>query len=448
MSLKFEDDQGVWRTIGGRKVFIREGQSLSSAMKQSGKFKKSEKQKYYEGQYEKALNDIKGLDRRDAVEIVNKELDNGNITQTEARRLQNEIDKSEKSIIHQTPEEAKAKLDKARNEQQKAQDEWDNHLKNIQKEKTLSDLNKERDAKFKEIVGANTKRQDIYKDAGSDEAYKNLYGKEPEKNAKNQLSDSDYKKYEELTNQYHSGRKDLAKIDKQIEEFRKTHPKEETKKASGKFWEEAEKERQQIKENASKAGKSVEEYEKQKTKELFGKENDETSKYLKQRNEEARYEKALDEYKGGKNYNEPTKNSGNDYLPKENEIKEQGKSNRKEVSDNIQAHILSYYDNPVDFMEQMDAMDYLPTKWRQGEEIAKGGSYLIYNDDMSDYLDSLKINPKGKKFSEDKAFNMYTSLVGRESEHLYNRLEKLFEQYKQEHKNSNVSLDDFRKWFK
>lgn len=38
---KFRDEDGVWRTIGGRRVFIRTGQSLSDAMKESGKFKKA-----------------------------------------------------------------------------------------------------------------------------------------------------------------------------------------------------------------------------------------------------------------------------------------------------------------------------------------------------------------------------------------------------------------------
>lgn len=32
------DDGGVWRTISGRRVFIRDGQSLSEAMRESGKF--------------------------------------------------------------------------------------------------------------------------------------------------------------------------------------------------------------------------------------------------------------------------------------------------------------------------------------------------------------------------------------------------------------------------
>ena len=36
---KFNENEGVWRTIGGRRVFIRTGQSLSDAMRESGKFK-------------------------------------------------------------------------------------------------------------------------------------------------------------------------------------------------------------------------------------------------------------------------------------------------------------------------------------------------------------------------------------------------------------------------
>ena len=36
-------EDGVWRTIAGRRVFIKEGQSLSDAMKNSGKFDKENK---------------------------------------------------------------------------------------------------------------------------------------------------------------------------------------------------------------------------------------------------------------------------------------------------------------------------------------------------------------------------------------------------------------------
>ena len=39
MAKKYDDIGGVWRTIGGRRVFIKDGQSLSEAMIASGKFK-------------------------------------------------------------------------------------------------------------------------------------------------------------------------------------------------------------------------------------------------------------------------------------------------------------------------------------------------------------------------------------------------------------------------
>lgn len=39
MAKKYDDTDGIWRTIGGRRVFIRTGQSLSEAMIESGKFK-------------------------------------------------------------------------------------------------------------------------------------------------------------------------------------------------------------------------------------------------------------------------------------------------------------------------------------------------------------------------------------------------------------------------
>lgn len=37
------DIGGVWRTVGGRRIFIKDGQDLSSAMKESGKFKTTTK---------------------------------------------------------------------------------------------------------------------------------------------------------------------------------------------------------------------------------------------------------------------------------------------------------------------------------------------------------------------------------------------------------------------
>ena len=43
-----DDIGGVWRTVGGRRIFIKDGQDLASAMKESGKFNnKSQEQNDY-----------------------------------------------------------------------------------------------------------------------------------------------------------------------------------------------------------------------------------------------------------------------------------------------------------------------------------------------------------------------------------------------------------------
>lgn len=319
---KYDSEDGVWRTVGGRRIFIRKGQDLSSAMRESGKFNNSSN-KTFERKY-------------DSVE------DRYNKDEDFRDMLKEEHEKTLKA----TRGEINSYFD-------------------------LEDRDKE--------IGS---KDDLYKMINDN--YYNV-GKE----------DFDKIYSEEATARYNKVDKEWQELSKKMEkdynEFGTTNWKDEKK-----------------------------------LNELSAK-RDRLSIY----NDEVEKQK-----------------TGNDYLPKETKVEVAGKSNRKEVSDNIQSHILSHYENPVDFMEQMDAMDYLPTRWHAGEELAKGGSYLIYTDDQRKFLDGLNINPKGKTFGDDKVSSMYNSLVGRESEHLYNRLEKLFEQYKKEHKNSNATLDDFRKWFK
>lgn len=111
---------------------------------------------------------------------------------------------------------------------------------------------------------------------------------------------------------------------------------------------------------------------------------------------------------------------------KSTEITEQGNSNRKEVREKIQEHIMGNYDNEQEFIEQMEAMkdNRNLTSYSWGKELAKGGNYLIYNDDMSNFLDELKINPKGKKFNSEKSFEMYTNLIARESDRLYRKFKE------------------------
>lgn len=56
-----DDIGGVWRTVGGRRIFIKDGQSLSDAMKESGKFGGKE-QNYNNLSENLTKEDIKVLD--------------------------------------------------------------------------------------------------------------------------------------------------------------------------------------------------------------------------------------------------------------------------------------------------------------------------------------------------------------------------------------------------
>ena len=80
--------EGVWRTIGGRRIFIKTGQSVSSAMKESGKFKKATKVKAegyshkIDSDYEDRLAKYKEI-QKDA----NKRYDKGEIDKGERNKL-------------------------------------------------------------------------------------------------------------------------------------------------------------------------------------------------------------------------------------------------------------------------------------------------------------------------------------------------------------------------
>lgn len=50
---KFNEDDGVWRTINGRRVFIRDGESVESAMSRSGKFKSMSRVEKNKDKYDK-----------------------------------------------------------------------------------------------------------------------------------------------------------------------------------------------------------------------------------------------------------------------------------------------------------------------------------------------------------------------------------------------------------
>lgn len=68
---------GVWRTVGGRRIFIKDGEDLETAMKKSGKFDKNTKEKTqkiidYENKKDDLDRKISNLDYEELKELFNK----------------------------------------------------------------------------------------------------------------------------------------------------------------------------------------------------------------------------------------------------------------------------------------------------------------------------------------------------------------------------------------
>ena len=67
------DIGGVWRTVGGRRIFIKDGEDLQTAMKKSGKFGKKKEKKSVD--YMKEYLEKEGYNKKDADDVA-KIIDN------------------------------------------------------------------------------------------------------------------------------------------------------------------------------------------------------------------------------------------------------------------------------------------------------------------------------------------------------------------------------------
>lgn len=76
-----EDGDGFWRTVGGRKVFIKKGQKLSEAMKESGKFP------------DKATNFLKSKNAIRLVKRIAKKENRLNCCENASKKIVKELDK-------------------------------------------------------------------------------------------------------------------------------------------------------------------------------------------------------------------------------------------------------------------------------------------------------------------------------------------------------------------
>lgn len=82
---KSNDLGGVWRTIGGRRVFIKNGQDLASAMKESGKFSKKNKDNNKAKEYKTLEEQIEYI-KQDEDKIIDA-INNSENSEEAAKRM-------------------------------------------------------------------------------------------------------------------------------------------------------------------------------------------------------------------------------------------------------------------------------------------------------------------------------------------------------------------------
>jgi len=125
----YEDEDGVWRTIGGRRVFIRNGQSLSEAMKESGKFSnlyKSEKKSENKEEKEEPKNKAKESAEKHMAEHYDERKKQFENWLEESKKITGEDDTFKKATAEEKEDEKNvAKSDITDFKHQLTQDESD-----------------------------------------------------------------------------------------------------------------------------------------------------------------------------------------------------------------------------------------------------------------------------------------------------------------------------------
>ena len=93
------------------------------------------------------------------------------------------------------------------------------------------------------------------------------------------------------------------------------------------------------------------------------------------------------------------------------------KTNCKVVKDRIREHIKEYY-TPEELKIQVDAIKswMYPTTYHILKYMANSGCFLIYNDSVVNFLNSLGINPDNKVYDTSKSWDLYCHLIARDGE--------------------------------
>lgn len=106
------------------------------------------------------------------------------------------------------------------------------------------------------------------------------------------------------------------------------------------------------------------------------------------------------------------------------------KSNSKEVKQRVLNHIIDYvndwdYENCITIEDKVKSqIDYMKCSrdsiFDTCKRLVEGGTFLVYNGDIEEFLLSLELNNNSKKvFDEWEMFKLYVLLLARELENIY-----------------------------
>lgn len=92
------------------------------------------------------------------------------------------------------------------------------------------------------------------------------------------------------------------------------------------------------------------------------------------------------------------------------------RTNCKAVKEAIRAHILEYY-SPEELKNQVNALSYIRgCNYHKVFHMVESGCFLIYSYQISEFLNSLGINPDNKEYDPADSFKLYCHLIARDSE--------------------------------
>lgn len=154
---------GVWRTVGGRRIFIKDGQDLETAMKESGKFKKS---KIKDKKENKKLTDE---EKQEEIKKLQEEFEKTSLFDPKKAELRDKINMLEEDF-EGTLEEYRAKKESDKQARIKSREERENikeqkikeiEEKRIKLEKEIKEAPKDKLEQY-EIIKENNPMLDDY----------------------------------------------------------------------------------------------------------------------------------------------------------------------------------------------------------------------------------------------------------------------------------------------